>query len=101
MFADDLVLTAENPQSLHMNLSYLMFADDLVLTAENPQSLHMNLSYLMFADDLVLTAENPQSLQLQLNVLSNFCDSAQLNVNMIKTKIMQFGSSNRVDYIGI
>ena len=59
---------------------------------------HMNLSCLMFADDLVLTAENPQSLQLQLNMLCNFWDSAQLNVNMIKTKIMQFGSSNRVDY---
>ena len=58
----------------------------------------MNLSCLMFADDLVLTAENPHSLQLQLNMLYNFCDSAQLNVNMIKTKIMQFGSSNRVDY---
>ena len=31
-------------------------------------------------------------------MLCNFCDSAQLNVNMIKTKIMKFGSSNRVDY---
>ena len=62
---------------------------------------HMNLSCLMFAGDLVLTAENPHSLQLQLNMLCNFCDSAQLNVNMIKTKIMQLAAAIELTMTGI
>ena len=45
---------------------------------------------LMFADDIALIADTVIGLQRQLNLLSKFCNSSKLRVNISKTKILVF-----------
>jgi hypothetical protein len=48
------------------------------------------IALLMFADDIVLIAETPQHLQLLLDVLHEFCQRFNMEVNLKKTKVMIF-----------
>ena len=45
---------------------------------------------LMFADDIALISDTIIGLQRQLNILSQFCQTSKLTVNIDKTKILVF-----------
>ena len=53
------------------------------------------INHLLWADDLVLIALDAVSLQALLNVLSNFINTWELEVNMDKTNIMVFNTSGK------
>ena len=48
-----------------------------------------------FADDLVIFSRSAKSLQIILNKLESFCESADLSVNLDKTKIMIFNNCGK------
>ena len=48
------------------------------------------IGILLYADDIVLMAENENDLQVLLNVLSKWCATNCLNVNLDKSKIVHF-----------
>ena len=50
---------------------------------------------LLYADDLVLFARSAKGLQRILNKLESFCEKADLNVNLDKTKVMIFNNSGK------
>jgi hypothetical protein len=49
---------------------------------------------LLFADDLALTPELEVRLQQQLDALQQFCAKREFTVNVKKTKVMVFNSTN-------
>ena len=50
---------------------------------------------LLYADDLVIFARSAKDLQTILNKLESFCEKADLNVNLDKTKVMIFNNSGK------
>jgi hypothetical protein len=50
------------------------------------------LSILMYADDICLIASSESNLQDMLNVLKQWCDKWEMNVNTEKTQIVHFRS---------
>ena len=59
------------------------------------------INHLLWADDLVLLALDGKSLQKNLDVFHQFCKNSQLEINVKKTKIIEFGrKSNQNFYIG-
>ena len=50
---------------------------------------------LLYADDLVIFARSADGLQRILNELESFCEKADLNVNLDKTKVMIFNNSGK------
>ena len=54
------------------------------------------LCLLMYADDIVFLAETEDDLQLMLNVLSEWCKSWEVTVNLKKSQIMHFRSTSKV-----
>ena len=50
---------------------------------------------LLYADDLVVFARSAKGLQRILNKLESFCEQADLNVNLDKTKVMIFNNSGK------
>ena len=55
------------------------------------------LAHLLWADDLILISDSIHGLRKQLKGLYNFCSKNQMLVNFIKTKLMVFGSSCKVN----
>jgi hypothetical protein len=63
----------------------------------NSPSLNgVQISHLLWADDLVLMALDPKSLQMMLDVLHQYVEKWELEVNMDKTNVMVFNSSGRI-----
>ena len=54
------------------------------------------LAHLLWADDLILISDNLNGIKRQLDGLKLFCSKNQMIVNAIKTKIMVFGSNDRI-----
>ena len=50
---------------------------------------------LLYADDLVVFATSAKGLQRILSELESFCEKADLNVNLDKTKVMIFNNSGK------
>ena len=50
------------------------------------------LLHLLWADDLILMSNTPEGLQTQLDQLLQYCSDWQMIVNILKTKVMIFGS---------
>lgn len=48
------------------------------------------MAILLFADDIALMSRSPAGLQHQLSILAEFCADRGLNVNVSKTKIVDF-----------
>ena len=51
----------------------------------------LRIACLLFADDLVLLADSPEHLQNSIDLLSAYCNTYELTVNVNKTKILVFG----------
>ena len=78
-------------------LLFCLFLSDLEVSLEGGEMEGVNLVYsklrlLLFADDLVLLSESTQDLQLAVDLLSKYCATWDLNINLIKTKIIPFTS---------
>ena len=59
------------------------------------------INHLLWADDLVLLSLDGKSLQNNLDILHEFCNNSQLEINVKKTKIIEFGRNcNQNFYIG-
>ena len=81
-------------------LLFCLFLADLEVSLEGGEMEGVNLVYsklrlLLFADDLVLLSESTQDLQLAVDLLSEYCATWDLNINLIKTKIIPFTSPRR------
>ena len=50
---------------------------------------------LLYADDMVLIAETPAALQRQLDALAQFCTGWDMEVNLVKTKVVTFRPTRR------
>ena len=60
-----------------------------------PAVLRTAVYMLMYADDVVLLANDPATLQLQLDALAQFCTDWDMAVNLAKTKVVVFNSSQQ------
>ena len=54
------------------------------------------LAHLLWADDLILISDSLMGIKKQLKGLMKFCSKNQMMVNAIKTKIMIFGSKEKI-----
>ena len=63
---------------------------------EGVNLVYSKLRLLLFADDLVLLSESTQDLQLAVDLLSKYCATWDLNINLIKTKIIPLESMNPI-----
>lgn len=86
------------------NLSPLLFSlfiSDLEshLSANTAGSIRLanrNVQLLLFADDLALLADSHKGLQDSINILSEFCQTWKLNINIDKTKVVVFNRKQQV-----
>ena len=53
------------------------------------------LNCLFYADDLIILSKTEKGLQDRINILSNFCNKWQLEVNIKKTKVMVFQKATK------
>ena len=56
---------------------------------------YMKMLLLMYADDTVLFATTKTDLQTSLNAYTEYCTQWKLKVNVVKTKIVCFGTNKR------
>jgi hypothetical protein len=61
---------------------------------DSPALIDVHVWLLLFVDDLALTSESEVGLQQQLDVFQQFCAERGLTMNMKKTKVMVFNSTN-------
>ena len=59
----------------------------------------MILGHLLWADDLILFSDTLAGIKRQLHGLKKFCVNNHMIVNSIKTKIMKFGTAEKIDII--
>ena len=64
----------------------------LAIMTDAPKLHTLLVPILLFADDVILMATSLHGLQKQLDALSRFCLDYGLQVNLVKTKAMRFGS---------
>ena len=55
-----------------------------------------HLSCLLYADDVVLMSESSKGLQNALNILKDYCEKWNLEVNIEKTKVIIFNKSGKI-----
>ncbi len=53
----------------------------------------VTIPILLYADDIVLISDSPEGLQRHLNALKLFCTDKDLSVNLNKTKVMVFNTT--------
>ena len=53
------------------------------------------LSLLLYADDIVVLADSVKDLQRMMKAVEGFCRRWRLQVNMSKTKVVEFGARAR------
>ena len=76
------------------NLSPLLFTTFIAdLTAALEKTACRNFFY---ADDLAITSNVIDDLKLSMDVLSQYCESNSLQVNVLKTKVMKFRQGGRI-----
>lgn len=82
-----------HPMSPELFKMYILdLSSRLSVSGDFPCLLDTIVNHLLWADDLVLLALNEQSLKYLLNILNDFCNDWELQVNLKKTKILAFGS---------
>ena len=57
------------------------------------------IAHLLWADDLILISDTLSGLNKQLDGLKKFCNNNQMTVNELKTKVMVFGSDEKIRVI--
>ena len=80
---------------------YAMYGNDIEieLIKQGCQSYELNLLnlyLLMYADDTVLFCENVQELQNMINVVNVCSNEYNLNVNLLKTKVVIIRSRGNI-----
>ena len=80
-------------------LLFCLFISDLESSLLNNGVLgvklvNLCLPLLLFADDVLLFGNSPEDLQHFLNILSSYCATWNLTVNLSKTKVMVFYTKN-------
>ena len=55
------------------------------------------ITHLLWADDLVLISDSLEGIKKQLKGLNNFCKNNRMIINELKTKIMVFGSKEKIE----
>jgi hypothetical protein len=84
---------------LSPNLFNLFINDLPCHLSEEPDSPTLGettINSLLYADDLVILSLSPSGLQSTLNKLHSYCQTWRLEVNMDKTKVIQFCKSGRI-----
>ena len=82
----------------HFNL----FVDEIfdIVNQENDTNIFLEegkfINALMYADDLIILSETESGLQKQIDKVSAFCEKRKLEINVKKTKIMNFNRGNRL-----
>ena len=71
--------------SNYLRFEYGVIAGDLIL------------AHLLWADDLVLLSDSISGIKKQLEGLQKFCADNHMIINELKTKIMCFGSDEKID----
>ena len=56
-----------------------------------------NIKVLLYSDDIVGLADSPSELQKMIVSLYDYCSPWYLNVNLDKSKVLVFRSSNRIN----
>lgn len=56
---------------------------------------NLNIRLLLYADDIVVMADDVKVLQKMINNLENYCSNWNLQVNLLKSKIMVFRNGGR------
>ena len=81
-------------------LLFNLFINDIPsvteVDGEMPELAGEIVNCLMYADDLVLLSTSPQKLQEQLDKLHTYCSEWHLEVNIEKTKIIEFNAQGRM-----
>lgn len=85
----------EQGHPLSPDLFKLFFKDlsPLLEFSNCPLLINKIVSHLLWADDLVILALDPVTLQNQLNILSDYCKSWGVDINMDKTKLLIFNGT--------
>ena len=60
-----------------------------------PGVMELAVWMLLYADDMVLIAKTPAALQKQLDALAQFCTGWDMEVNLVKTKVVTFRPTRR------
>ena len=80
-----------SPNLFNMNIYVNDLFSRLFNANSNPLSLNqISVSALMYADDLVILSTTQEGLQKCLNELYKYCIEWKLDVNIDKTKCMEF-----------
>ena len=97
-FATNLGVKQGDPLS---PLLFNIFIDDVVdslgSTAETPRINNLEVNSLLYADDLVILSTSPEDLQLKLNRLNEYCTKWKLNINMSKSKVVEFNRTGKLN----
>ena len=93
-------MSCRGKAKLHVVTYSFSFLSDLPKFLNTVSSVDIMLSdksinCLLYADDLVIFSRSANSLQLILNKLESFCASADLSLNLDKTKIMIFNNCGK------
>ena len=80
-------------------------AKDLIQLQKGIQYGTAYVTVLLYADDIVILSDCEENMQIQLNKLSAWCKKWRMNINIDKTKIIQFRTkrsrqSNFMFYLG-
>jgi hypothetical protein len=76
---------------------FAIFINDLHdIVGRGIQFLNMNVRLLMYADDVVLIADKRESLQFMINRLSSYCSNWNLELNLVKSKVLIFNKTGRL-----
>ena len=81
-----------------------LFVEDLEMYSQSrlDSGICLNdicLILLLFADDMVILGLTPEDLQLSLNTLSEYCIKWDLEVNVVKTKLVVFSKRGNEHWV--
>ena len=70
--------------------------DKLMINERIPTLNNQSVNCLMYVYDLVILSTSARGLQLQMDKLHDFCIKWHLNINIQKTKVIEFNSQGRM-----
>ena len=91
--SEEFVTSTGVPQGCPLSpLMYIIFASDMKnwLKHEGIYLEGINLKFIQYADDIALLADSEEDLQIGLNNISVYLKVNHLQINVIKTKVMNF-----------
>ena len=63
-----------------------------------PTLNEVKINSLLYADDLALVATSLEDLQVKLNLLHEYCKKWKLNINLSKTKVVEFNKTGKLNH---